>query len=114
MDRREHGVGVLAGAAATSVGSDVAGAGVPVRLTNRGILTYCVNIEKRMVGADLEEAEKVVRLRGVAGHNRCLADAGSEGGTLAKRTVLDGGGEERRGVDLFPEIEAMESKCKHR
>lgn len=65
-----------------------------------------------MAVADLEEAEKVVRLRGVAGHNRGLADAGSEGRALAERAVLYGGGEERRRVNLLPEIEAMKNKCK--
>lgn len=65
-----------------------------------------------MIKTDLEEAKKVVRLRGVSGHNRGLTNASSEGGTLAERAVLDGSGEERRRVDLLPKIEAIEYTCK--
>ena len=53
----------------------------------------------------LQEAEKVVRLRGVAAYNRRLTDLIGKGNTLTERTVLDGSGEERRGVHLLPEIE---------
>ena len=53
----------------------------------------------------LQEAEKVVGLRGVATDDRGLADPVGEGCTLAERAVLNGSREERRGIDLLPEIE---------
>ncbi len=53
----------------------------------------------------LQEAKKVVGLRGVAADDRGLADLAGKRGTLTERAVLNGRREERRRVDLFPEIE---------
>lgn len=68
-----------------------------------------MNVHKQLKSADLEEAQNVGRLRGVAADYRSLADACSKGGTFAESAVLDGGGEERGRVDLLPEIKAV--KC---
>ena len=54
----------------------------------------------------LQEAKCVGGLSVVVAHNRCLADSGRKGRAFAKRTVLNSGGEERRGLNFLPKIEA--------
>ena len=58
----------------------------------------------------MEEAEKVVRLRGVAAHDRGLTDPVRERRALAQRAVLHCGREERRGVDLLPKVESVQCR----
>lgn len=53
----------------------------------------------------LEEAQKVVGLGRPAGDVGSLTEGSSKDDTLTERTVLDGGREERRRRDFFPQIE---------
>ena len=61
----------------------------------------------------LQEAEKVVGLRGVATDDRGLADPVCERRALAQRAVLHRGREERRGVHLLPEVEPIDIPMRH-